>query len=72
MAKRKAKNYEDASVVLVGEMPVCNTAAIPRGTARVMGQCILDAVAQAFQRPDVQEDYLRWKAERERRMAVCR
>lgn len=65
-----AKRYEDASVVLVGEMPECNTAAIPRGTARVMGQCILDAVAEAFQQPGVQEDYQRWKAAREAKGAA--
>ena len=59
-----AKNFEDARIVLTGEMPVCNPAAIGQVASRVIGQCLLEAVAQAFQNPEIQEDYRRWKAER--------
>lgn len=62
-----ARKFEDAEIILVGEVPVCDPAKIPTATARVVGQTIFNAVAQAFQSPEVQEDYRRWKAERERR-----
>lgn len=59
-----AKRYEDANIVRVGEMPVCDPSMIPASTARVIGKTIYDAVVLAFQQPGVQEEYTRWKARR--------
>ena len=56
------KRYEDARIVLVGEMPVCDPSKIPAYAARDIGRTIYDAVALAFQQPGVREDYQRWKA----------
>ena len=58
MATRK---YEDARIVLVGEMPVCDPSKIPAYAARDIGRTIYDAVVSAFQQPGVREDYQRWK-----------
>lgn len=67
MATRK---YEDARIVPVGEMPVCDPSKIPVFVARDIGRTLYDAVALAFQQPGVQEDYLRWKAAREAKGAA--
>lgn len=60
------KRFEDARLVLVGEMPVCDPSKIPAYVAKDIGRTIYDAVVLAFQQPGVREDYQRWKAERER------
>ena len=67
----KQKRLEDAEIVLVGEMPVCDPSKIPAGTRRVIGKTLFEAVAAAFQDPAVQEDYQRWKAERERKRELA-
>lgn len=43
------------------------TGKIPTYTATDLAQAALSAVKQAYQRPEVREEYERWKAERERR-----
>lgn len=67
MATRK---YEDARIVRVGEMPVCDPSKIPVFVARDIGRTLYDAVTLAFQQPGVQEDYLRWKAARDAQEAA--
>lgn len=64
------KRFEDAQIVMVGEMPVCDPSKIPVFVARDIGRTLYDAVALAFQQPGVQEDYLRWKAAREAKGAA--
>ena len=66
----KQKRLEDAEIVLVGEMPVCDPSKIPAGAKRVIGKTIFNAVVAAFQNPEVQEDYKRWLAERERKQEM--
>ena len=43
-----------------------DTSKIPSYTATDLAQAALAAVKQAYQRPEVREEYERWKAERER------
>lgn len=57
-----AKRYEDANIVRVGEMPVCDPSKIPAMVAMDIGRTLYDAVVLAFQQPGVQEEYARWKA----------
>lgn len=64
------KRFEDARLVLVGEMPVCDPSKIPAYVAKDIGRTIYDAVSLAFQQPGVQEDYLRWKAAMEAKGAA--
>lgn len=64
------KRFEDARLVLVGEMPVCDPSKIPAYVAKDIGRTIYDAVVLAFQQPGVREDYLRWKAAREAKGAA--
>ncbi|MBQ6611897.1 MAG: hypothetical protein IJH70_15865 [Oscillospiraceae bacterium] len=44
-----------------------DTRKIPSYTATDLAQAALSAVRQDYQRPEVREEYERWKAERERR-----
>lgn len=59
------REYEDARIVPVGEMPVLDTSKIPTIVSRALSRTIYDAVTEAFRQPGVQEDYLHWKAARD-------
>ncbi len=43
------------------------TSKIPAYTATDLAQAAFSAVKQAYQQPEIREEYERWKAERERR-----
>lgn len=59
------KRFEDARLVMVGEMPVCDPSKIPDSVRRVIGKTVYEAVVAAFQDPEMQEYYRKWMAARE-------
>ena len=52
------------AVPVSGTMPSINTSTIPIGVKTSIAQTVFEAIQRDFQRPEVREDYERWKAER--------
>ena len=52
------------AVPVSGTMPSINTSTIPIGVKTSIAQTVFEAIQRDFQRPEVREDYGRWKAER--------
>ena len=57
---------EPIAVLTVDNRRGIQTKTIPAAVAMNLGQALFEAVKKDFQRPDVQADFERWKAERAR------
>lgn len=60
MASKELK----AVPVNTGTIPRINTSAIPQGPKTSIAQVVFEAIQRDFQRPEIQEDYQRWKSQR--------
>ncbi len=50
--------------VNTGTTPRIKVSAIPQGPKTSIAQVVFEAIQMDFQRPEIQEDYQRWKAQR--------
>ena len=60
---------EPVAVLTVDNRRGIQTSSIPAAVAMNLGQALFEAVKRDFQRPEVQADFERWKAERAAREA---